>query len=208
MWALQFVSAGLERILLMTMPFFIAAYHLFRGDKLSSQQLIGMLVTYSGIFIFYWQEQAFETTSILLPVILLFIATGITAGFNLSSQHLGQKYSSQFFTAVAMGMSISTIVPHALTNITWSQLTWSSEIWAGLTFLALGCTVLASLFINKGVSMVGAFSASLMASLGPIVTIVASILFLDEKVSYSQWLAVIVVTLGVYIGQNRSKSPP
>ena len=67
--------------------------------------------------------------------------------------------------------------------------------------MAIGATVIASLFFNKGITMVGAFSSSLIGTLGPITTLIASILVLGEVVTWQQWVAVVIVTVGVTFSQ-------
>jgi len=204
MWALQSISAGLERILLFSYPIFVTIYQRFRGEKFVPTQYIGAILSYLGILIFFWEDQSHTQDSLVWGVVAMVIAAMLTAMFTIASQTYGNKLNSYFFTSVAMGITALSIGLHTLiymqTNAQeFAQLSWnfSAVTWFGISILAIACTLIASICFNRGISLAGASAGSIAGTIGPIITIVLSALFFGEIITWIHWFGVALVVLGV-----------
>ena len=199
MWSLQFLTAGLERIVLFSYPIFVVILHSFAGQTISRAQWFGLAVAYSGVALFFIQDiQLHENTS-LIAVLAVVLASLLTAFYMIASQKYGRKYNSDLFTAVAMGITGITIPSHyvAMHGINVSSI--SGEIWAYGIFLSLFLTVLASFVLNRGIAIVGANKASVTGMLGPLLTLTLAAYILDEPLTWVHGLAVMTTIIGIVL---------
>ena len=71
-----------------------------------------------------------------------------------------------------------------------------------LLYLSVGCSVVAFVLCNYGISIIGATRSASFAALTTIVSVVAGVLFLHESFSIWQGAGTVLVLAGVY-GANR-----
>jgi drug/metabolite transporter (DMT)-like permease len=62
MWALQRITAGLERTILFSYPLMVAIIQHFRGDKLKALQWASLGLAYVGIWLFFMKTTKFLAT--------------------------------------------------------------------------------------------------------------------------------------------------
>ncbi len=72
--------------------------------------------------------------------------------------------------------------------------------------LSLGASVLAYLFFNEGIKVLGASKAASFINFVPILTIFMAIIILKEELSVSQVIGFVAILFGVYISQKKVKS--
>ncbi|MEL7120122.1 MAG: DMT family transporter, partial [Bacteroidota bacterium] len=65
--------------------------------------------------------------------------------------------------------------------------------------MAVVATVIPSFMISEGIRYIGASNASIVASVGPISTIVLAYIFLEERLGFLQVVGTFIVIGGVLI---------
>ena len=80
----------------------------------------------------------------------------------------------------------------------------SPSVWVALVFMALGATVLAYAWFNRGIEVLGAGVASSYISLVPIVGVASAVLLLGEPLSASLMVGGALAVLGVVLA-NRAR---
>ena len=65
--------------------------------------------------------------------------------------------------------------------------------------MAIFSTVLPSFFMNAGIQRIGAGSASIISSAGPIGTLILAFFLLGEVLSITQLAGTLLVMVGVYV---------
>jgi len=197
MWALQFLSAGLERILLFSYPIMVIAIGVLQGGRLTARQSLGTLVAYLGMGLFFVQDLRVQAEVPLQAVAAVLLAAILTAFYMRASQTFGRRYSSDLFTAVAMGITGLTIPSHYVAVHGVSLAGISATVWGYGIVLSLVMTVLASFVLNRGIAMVGASRGSVVGMLGPMVTLFAAAAVLNQPITALHIAAVAVTVCGV-----------
>jgi len=102
---LQYVSAGMERLILFLYPTFVVFINgYFFKQKITRIQKIALLLTYAGIGIAYFGELKIDTSNsnILLGSLLIFICAVTYSLYIVGSGRLIPKIGASKFTAYAM----------------------------------------------------------------------------------------------------------
>ncbi len=200
---LMYISASLERIILFLYPTLtVLASSVIYKQKLNVKSFCAILLSYGGTLLVMLQEynNAPIQGNFWLGASLVFASAVAFAGYLLITPRLIQKFGSWNFTGLALSIAcIGTLIhyfiatPHPLALL--MQLP-ASVIWygVGLGFLV---TVLPTIFLMQSIERLGASQSAMIASIGPILTILLAVLFLNEHLNLWQWLGCILNIVGV-----------
>lgn len=206
-WALQTITAGLERTILFSYPLMIAVFEHCRGDKLSKRQWGSLLLAYFGVFLFYYEDHRIYGQEIIGGVLAVFGAAVLAAYFVIASRHYTRKIDSDLFTAVAMGITVLTFTVHVGVFSPAVEWVMSPAILAFTFVLASCCSVLAAFLFNRGIAASGAMYGTVAGMIGPLITVALSAWFFDHAVTDRHVLALFLVIFGVvgvqYLGRQR-----
>src|SRR5690349_12041362 len=102
---LQYISAGLERLILFLYPTLVVLMNrMFFGERISRIQLIALLLTYTGIAIAYYDEMRIDNENpyFFLGSLLVFLCSGTYAFYISGSGRMIPYVGANKFTAYAM----------------------------------------------------------------------------------------------------------
>ena len=207
---LQYISAGLERLILFLYPTFSLLINavVFK-EKVSKLQRIALLLTYSGIVLAYVGELTIDThdSNFFLGSLLIFLCAITFATYISGSGKMIQTIGATKFTAYAMLASTAGVFVHFILAGRYEILDNSSEfIWYGL-LLAIVATVIPSFLISLGMKKIGSNNVAIISSIGPVSTILQAHFILNEHIFAAQIAGTILVVSGVVlIGWKYSKS--
>lgn len=196
MWALQYITAGLERLILFTYPLVVAIYQRIRGEILTGIQYFGIVFSYLGVILFYFEDHDMNSGVHLVGVIAVICAVILTATFVVKSQHYSRKYSSAFFTSVAMGFASLTINAQVLLVGDLDSWKFTPSVLGLIACIAFFCTVIPSFLLNKGICNFGAVKSSVVGMIGPPITVLMSNYFLSTETTKLHYIALGMVILG------------
>ena len=96
---LQYLKAGLERIILFIYPTLVVllSWFIFR-KRITKLQVLAIVVTYFGVLITFWDEVGASENSILLGVFLIFLSAFTYASYLVGSGWLIPKFGVMQFT--------------------------------------------------------------------------------------------------------------
>ncbi|ASZ14845.1 DMT family transporter [Chitinophaga pendula] len=199
---LQYISAGLERLILFTYPTFallMSAFYLKK--KISRTQWLALAAAYTGILIAFTGDIRQEgwgpglvTGSVLMVGCALAYAFYIVGSGELIPQVGVMK-----FTAYALMFSSMGVFIHYLARYGWQMPDTNAHVYWLCLIMALFATVLPTFMISAGVKRVGANNAAIIASVGPVATIIQAYFFLGEAITVSQLSGTALVLAGVLI---------
>lgn len=200
---LMYISASLERIILFLYPTLtvLASSVIFR-QKLSFKSIFAITLSYAGTVIVMLQEQSStpHDGNFWIGVSLVFASAVSFAAYLLLTPRLIQKFGSWNFTGLALSIAcigtlvhFFTITPHPLHLV--SQLP-STVIWYGIA-LGFLVTVLPTILIAQSIARLGASQTAMIASIGPILTIILATLMLGESLNTVQWFGCSLNIIGV-----------
>lgn len=202
---LMYISASLERIILFLYPTLtVIASSIIYRQKLSIKSICAIALSYGGTLIVMLQEQSDvpHEGKFWLGVSLVFASAVSFAIYLLLTPRLIQKFGSWNFTGLALSIAcVGTLLHYVLSTpnpIALIDQLPSSVIWYGVA-LGFAVTVLPTILIAQGIARIGASQTAMIASIGPILTIILATLFLGENMNAIQWFGCALNIIGVLI---------
>ncbi len=199
---LQYVSAGLERLILFLYPTFTLLINakLFK-QRTSRLQIVAVLLTYTGIAIAYAGQLRIEaaTPSFYWGSLLVFICAVTYAIYIAGSGKLIPTVGATRFTAWAMLASTAGVFVHYLLRGQYALLHSGTEYWGYGILLAIVATVIPSFLISFGMKRIGSNNAAIVSAIGPVSTIIQAHFILGEPVFAAQIAGTLLVIAGVLL---------
>jgi drug/metabolite transporter (DMT)-like permease len=199
---LQYVSAGLERIILFLYPTFVVIFTaiLYR-QRINRYQLFALLLSYSGLLLVFvnTMQNTHSSSELYLGSALIVCSAISFAGFLLGSGVMIKRIGSTRFTAYSMTVACLMTGIHFLIAHGIEALKLPMQVYYVAIIMAVFATVLPSFIMNAGIKRVGASSAAILSSTGPIGTLTLAFFFLGEIVTPIQLIGTALVLLGVYV---------
>lgn len=204
---LQYLKAGLERIILFIYPTLVVLLSwLFFKKKLSKNQLVAILVTYLGVCITFWDEIGISGETVYWGGFLIFLSALTYAGYLVGSGWLIPKFGVMQFTSYAMIVSTICIMTHYALVSDFDVFNYPNEVYYLSIAMALFSTLLPSFLVSAAIKRLGASTFSIFGSLGPVSTIVLAFFFLNEQITYLQIFGMSVVIVGVTLVSRKKAS--
>lgn len=199
---LQYVSAGLERLILFLYPTFTVLINaIIFKQKISGIQQTALLLTYSGIGIAYFGELQFDTGNpdFLWGSLLIFICSVTYAIYIVGSGRLIPAVGPAKFTAYAMLSSTAGIFVHFLLTGNYHTLQAGTGLWRYGLLLAIMATVVPSFLVSEGMKRIGSNNVAIISGIGPVSTIMQAHFILGEPVLLLQTGGTLLVIAGVLL---------
>ena len=208
---LQYIKASLERLVLFVYPtLIILISRIFFGIKVSRWQVAAIAIAYLGILITFWSEMSLNPSrQLFVGAGFVFLAAITFASYLVGSGWLIPKFGSIRFTNYAMILACLFVVVHTGLYNGFNLWSFQSEVyWLGLA-MAILATVLPSYLVSEAIKYLGATNFGIIASLGPISTIILANILLNETMTIIQLagasLVIISVTLLAYKKRRERK---
>ena len=202
---LQYISAGLERLILFTYPTLtILIGVLFQGKAFTRREAIAIALCYTGIgFAFMHDLNLGDTRSVLIGGALVF-ASSVSYAFYLSgSGPMIARLGAMRFAALAMLFSSAVTLIHFLGVQPLTAFIQPLPVYGWALAMALFATVIPVFALSAAIRRIGAGPASLFGMVGPILTIGFGWWLLGEPISIEQTIGAIFVVLGILIVSRR-----
>lgn len=208
---LQYISAGLERLILFLYPTFAVFINvLLYGQKINRGQRWALLLTYVGIGIAYFGELHVdrENPNFLWGSFMVFLCAITYAIYLVGTGKIIPAVGAAKFTAYAMLSATIGVFVHYLLAGNISQLTTHNEVWIYGVLLAIFATVIPSFLLSHGLKTIGSNNVAIISCVGPVSTIVQAHFILGDRMFAAQvWGGLLVVTGVLLIGwQSRPAS--
>ncbi|TDN38771.1 DMT family transporter [Hymenobacter sp. UV11] len=199
---LQYVSAGLERLLLFLYPSFVVFINavIFK-QRITPIQKWALLLTYLGIAIAYVGELTLDTSrqGIYWGSFLVFLCAITYSMYIAGSGKLIPLVGANKFTAYAMLAATAGIFAHFALVGNSQLLVAGQGLWGYGLLLAVFSTVLPSFLISQGLKRIGANNVAIISGIGPISTIAQAHFFLREPIFAAQIGGTVLVVCGVLL---------
>ena len=199
---LQFISAGLERLILFLYPTFsVLLNSIWFKTKINRVQLIALLLTYLGIGLAYYGEFKIDTSNpnFFYGSLMVFLCSVTYSFYLVGTGRLVNKVGAARYTAYAMLFAtIGIFLHYAVTNSISSFVFTPSLVSYGVV-LAVVATVIPSFMISNAMKKIGSNNVSIITSIGPVSTIIQAHYILGEKIFTEQIIGTILVVIGVLL---------
>ena len=204
---LQYISAGLERLILFlypTMTVILSAlvYRRAIGKKI----IAAMALSYAGIALVFLHDMGMrQGGSIVLGASLVFFSTLSYSTYLVGVGHAIKRIGTTRFTAYAMVVASAASLLQFAVMRPMAALDLPLRVYELSIVMAIFSTVLPVFLLSYAIRRIGSGSASLIGSIGPVSTIYMAYLFLNESVSWLQIAGSSLVLCGVLITSMNSK---
>ena len=197
---LQYVSAGLERMILFLYPTIVVLLSaLIYRKAVGKKQLLALSLSYGGIFLAFMHDASFNEKNILLGGLLV-LGNGLAfACYLLGGGVVISKIGATRFTAVAMTSACMASVLQFVLLRPLAVLAMPLKIYEVALAMAIFSTVLPAFLLSAGIRRIGPERAALVGAAGPVMTIIFAYYLLGEPVSLLQIAGSILVLSGVLI---------
>lgn len=201
---LQYISAGIERIILFVYPTLaVLINYWFFKIPIIKRQWWAIIVTYIGIGLAYWSEmKQFQHTELFIFGSSMVLLCGITyAIYLVGTGKLIPKMGATQYTSIAMLSASAGIFTHfCITEPIGSihqYLDPNNAIFIYVVGLALCATVIPSYLLSTGMKRIGSNDLAIVTSIGPVATLFQARYLLNEPFSQLQILGTVLVIIGV-----------
>lgn len=200
---LQYVTAGLERLILFLYPTFAVLINtfVFKQPVIRTQK-IALLLTYTGIGIAYLGELNIDIANpnFLWGSFLIFLCSITYSIYIVGSGRMIPTVGATRFTAYAMLAATAGVFAHfILRGGTWQVVKEAtSHVGYGL-LLAIIATVLPTFMMSNGMKRIGSNNVAIISAVGPVSTIIQAHFILGEKIFPAQIMGTLLVIMGVIL---------
>ncbi len=203
---LQYISAGLERLILFTYPTLTVLIGvLFMGRPIHRREMAALLLTYAGIALAFFHDLEFvgETNAVLIGGLFVFASSLAYALYLSGSASMIQRLGTARFTALTMIVSTLATQIHFFLAQPPSALNQPLPVYAYSAAMALFSTVLPVFTLSAAIRRIGPSPTVLIGTLGPVLTIAFGWWLLGEPLSLAQMAGVGLVLAGVMLVSRR-----
>ncbi|MEO7761464.1 MAG: DMT family transporter [Casimicrobiaceae bacterium] len=201
-WGLEYISAGLERLILFTNPTIVVVMSaLLLGKKISRRTAVALLLTYAGIILVFAHDLlvSANTTALLVGSGLVLGSAVAYAIYLVGNGQIIGRIGPTRFTAYGMAVSaVFIFVQFALTRSP-SVLQQPASVYWTIAGMALFSTLLPIWLTNEGIRRIGAGPVAMIGTSGPVMTIGLGALFLGEPITLFQIAGAALVIAGVAV---------
>ncbi len=204
---LQYISAGLERLILFLYPTFAILLNaaIFK-QKINRVQKLALLLTYLGIGIAYFGELKLDASNpdFYMGTFFIFLCAVTFAIYLVGSGRLIPMVGATKFTAYTMTAASVGVLTHYFVAGNTIQHFSSPVLGYGL-LLAIIATVIPTFFISNGLKKIGSNNVAIISSIGPVSTILQAHFILGERLIVAQVIGTVLVIAGVLLTGWRNR---
>ena len=200
-WGVKYISSGLGAIIGAIVPLWIVIIGLLRGERLSKITIIGLIISFSGIcIIFYDHLNDFLNPNFRFGIIISIIATITWAFGSLYTKKKAATFNPYF--SIGLQMFISSIFIFALLGATGTAVSLSAIpaiSWWSIAYLVVFGAILTFIAFIYALQNLPAEISSVYAYINPIVAVVIGALIFGESLNTAIAIGGFVTLVGLYI---------
>jgi drug/metabolite transporter (DMT)-like permease len=203
---LQYISAGLERLILFLYPTMTVILSALLYKRAIGRKVIAaMALCYAGIALVFLHDVGVKEGGIVLGASLVFGSTMSYSIYLVGAGHAIARIGAMRFTAYAMVVASAACLLQFFVMRPLSALDLPLRVYELSIAMAIFSTVLPVFMLSFAIRRIGSGSASLIGTIGPVSTIYMAYLILGESISLLQIAGSSLVLVGVLIISLNSK---
>ena len=202
--------AGTTALILSSGPAFVALFGRVLGvERITRRGMLGIVLSMAGIaFVALTQPGTDTERASLLGSGLVLIGCICWSLFAVLIKPYANRLDGRVVTAVTIvggTVPLSLIALPAVDGVDWSRL--SLTAWGAILYAGLASMVIAYLFWNRGVRLLGPTRTSMFGNLQPIFALAAARLLLGEKPGPWQLVGAAAIIAGVLLTRMAEPLP-
>lgn len=204
---LQYISAGLERLILFLYPTFAILLNAWVFKKpINRIQKFALALTYVGIALAYFGEMKVDASNpnFYLGTFFIFLCAVTFAIYLVGSGRLIPMVGATKFTSYTMTAAAAGVLTHYFVSGNTVHQFSPTILGYGL-MLAIIATVIPTFFISNGLKKIGSNNVAIISSIGPVSTILQAHFVLGERLLWTQVAGTTLVIAGVLLTGWRNR---
>lgn len=195
---LEYITATLERLILYLTPTLVLLIGVVVSKRRPTRlQLLALAISYVGVLLAFGHDLQAGSGSIVLGSALVFGSALAYAIYLFGSGEIVARVGAVRLTAYASVVASVLCIAQFLLTRPLEALRLPIEVYWLSLLNGTVCTVLPVLAVMMGVARIGSSLASQIGMIGPVSTIVLSLLILHEPMGPWQVAGTVLVLLGV-----------
>ncbi len=197
---LQYITAGLERLILFLAPTFVLLITaLYLKRRISAAQWFAMGLSYLGVLLVFINDLSFAGSNVLLGAGFVLASAFTYAIYLISSGEVLKRVGSTRLVAYAMSTSSVYTLLHFLSARGWEGLVQPMEVYQLSLVHAVFNTVFPTFMIMWSVARIGAPMTSQLGMAGPVSILFLAWWLLGEPVTLLQIAGTALVLAGMIV---------
>lgn len=200
-WGVKFISSGLGAILNAIFPLWIVIITFFQGEKLARLAIIGLVVSFSGVCVIFYDHLAdFLQADFRFGIFLSIIATITWAFGSLYTKKKAATFNPYF--SLGLQMFISSSILLTITETTGLSVPLSSipaTSWYAIAYLVLVGSIMSFIAYVYMLQKLPAEISSIYAYINPIVAILLGALLFDESLNAAIAIGGAITLSGLFL---------
>jgi drug/metabolite transporter (DMT)-like permease len=197
---LQYISVGLERIILYLTPTLVLLISFFVFKKrISRIQWFALITGYIGVTLVFIQDVATLGGEAWLGMILVFTSACAYAAYMIGSGEMVRRIGSVRLVVFASSASAVCSIIQILFYSPSAIFTQAPEIYGLSLINASICTVIPMTMIVVAINRIGSPLVAQAGIVGPVATLLLGWLVLSESVSLLQLVGMAVVIIAMWL---------
>jgi drug/metabolite transporter (DMT)-like permease len=197
---LQYISAGLERLLLFLTPSFVLLISMFvLKRRITRLEWLALAIAYLGTVFVFLHDVRIGGADVVLGSALVLGAAFAYAVYLLQSGDMVKRVGTLRLVAYAMCVSSVACVAQFFLLRPASMLVQPADVYWLSLMNAVLCTIVPVYLTMLAVERIGAPSTSQAGMIGPVATLFLAALILDEPVTGIQLAGTALVLAGIYL---------
>ena len=206
---LQYVTAGLERLILYLNPtiVLVVGLALFKAH-VTTRQWLALAFSYLGVLVVFGHDVSLSGSNTALGALLVFASAVTYALYLVFSGRAVKEFGAQRLTGVATSFAcLFCIAQFFILRPVESLVVAPEVIWLSI-LNAIFCTFCPVLLVMMAIERVGAGITSQVGMVGPLSTITMGVLLLGEP--FTVWTAAgtALVMFGIWLLTRRNAGAP
>jgi len=197
---LLYITVSLERLILFVYPTIVVMLSaVFLRRPVTRVAIAALFLCYAGIALAFWGDLAVASDkhATIIGSLLVFASAIAYAVYLVAAGRVIARIGSLRFVAWAMLVSTAFIAVHFALTRPAAALAVPPRVHALSLAMAILSTVLPTWLVAESIRRLGANTASLVGSLGPVFTIGLGVWLLDEPLHAVQVVGAALVLSGV-----------
>jgi drug/metabolite transporter (DMT)-like permease len=197
---LQYISVGLERLILFLTPTFVLLLtSVFLKRHISKVEWLALVLSYCGIVLVFVHDLHAGGDNIVLGAVLVLGAAVSYGLYLLLSGEQVRRIGSLRLVSYAMVVSSAACIAQFFVLRPASMLVQPAPVYWLSLVNAVFCTIFPVFMTMIAVQRIGAATASQAGMVGPVSTLFLGALILNEPITAIQLAGTVLVLAGIYM---------
>lgn len=200
MIGLQFVAAGVGRLLLFIYPTIVVIISaVWLGKRISRREVLALAITYAGVALVLSAQYDRASPNFWLGATLIMLSAVTFSVYLVGSGEVVARVGTVRFTAYATAAASLLCILQFLALRPLSALALPLRVYELAFAMALISTVMPLFMMAEALRRIGASRVAMIGALGPAATVVSGYIGLGETMTWVQTAGGVLVVVGVLV---------